>query len=974
MKNLKDISFGGIANSLPDDLCNNGDVSLAYNLTSQTPVSTPMRPSETQLKHIDGCTVLLMHEGSSFKNVFVINPEGNVLAYRYNDLLRDAEPEALASVTGTPTSCSILGNVVILTFPEGCKYLYRNGDKYIVRSNKVPSISLSVVAACRYVAPFLDAEKGKNKYIYKGAPDGIDPQMDGSMEEEAGKSVESYITPEGETNSTQTEENSVEQALMSSVTKMIADWGAYGYLFSPVLLRAAIKLKTGETVSLTNPILCYPLATTPIEIFAPADYTSKTRGKFFTRGVAYKLFAKVDFDGDYDEWKDIIDSIDIYMSTPIYTHSTSGRDLRRSKKATATGFYDFGDFKGVANPSDMGYLVYGNCFTVSLGAKDSLTYSELEKISSFYKVRSIPFAKDMNKDVTSTGALTEDYKNEIYYSRETFGDDGKFYAKYYDSLLGYRKLLTTYDGKDMSVTSENLATLPTLDDALRSNIVHYPDKTVTYNLRLIEIGETLDYSSLSEVSLSYFDKYLRLYRLYEVPTSVTRDAISYGEYIKFCYALGYNSTTGATFYAQPNIRILGDGAVPKYLTIEEPNITEVVGYISSEWGTPMVVKLKFKKHDFLNLAYFSGEVTKEPKIKNDEYSKAWLDFCGHMAVITNDPNSEFYREGAYDSEAFKTHRSDYIRESDAADPYSFQDGNTAYFNSDIKDVLVVPQAISLGQYGSNQLYVLCQNGIYTVGIDGTGQLSSVSSFSKDIISNSSKACIASSRLVANNGTSWDVYEGQTKQTILQLDRNLTFVYDNLPRLSEVPGASAWKALLSPNMVFDFLSSCSLAYDGVHDMIFGLSDDADFMAVYRKGLGLHFVPNKASNVVTANNLVLSSRGGLVYDYSASALASVSDGLIITRPFRLCDANGLFTVYKIIVRGMFSKSNLGLLLYGTRDYRHYQLIKTSKGHYITNVLGTPYKAYRLAISAKLSRDEYISHCSIEFENREVGRIHF
>ena len=972
MKNLKDISFGGIANTLPDDLCNNGDVSLAYNLTSQTPISTPMRPSETQLKHIDGCTILLIHEGSSFKNVFVINPEGNVLAYRYNDLLQDAEPEALASVTGTPTSCSILGNVVILTFPEGCKYLYRNGDKYIVRSNKVPPISLSVVAACRYVAPFLDEkEKGKNKYIYKGAPDGIDPFVAWNETENAGKNIKDYITPEGETNSAQTEENSVEQALMSSVTKMIADWGAYGYLFSPVLLRAAIKMKTGETVSLTNPVLCYPLATTPIKIFGESAYTSKD---FRTRGVAYKLFAKVDFEGDYDEWKDIIDSIDIYMSTPIYTHSTSGRDLRRSSSPKLTDIFRIGDFCASSYIPYTYEVELFNVYTVSLGAKDSLTYSELEKISSFYKVRSIPFAKDMNKDVTSTGALTEDYKKEIYYSRETFGDDGRFYAKYYDSLLGYRKLLTSYDGKDMNVTSEGLATLPTLDDALRSNIIHYPDKTVTYNSRLIEVGETLDYSSLSEVSLSYFDKYLRLYRLYEVPTSVTRDAISYGEYIKFCYALGYNSTTGAMFYAQPNIRILGNGAVPKYLTIEEPNITEVVGYISAEWGTPMVVKLKFKKHDFLNLAYFSGEMTKEPMIKNDEYSEAWLDFCDHMAVITNDPNSEFYREGAYDSEAFKTHRSDYIRESDAADPYSFQDSNTAYFNSDVKDVLVVPQAISLGQYGSNQLYVLCQNGIYTVGIDGTGQLSSVSSFSKDVVSNPSKACIASSRLVANNGTSWDVYEGQTKQTILQLDRNLTFVYDNLPRLSETPGASAWKALLSPNVVFDFLSSCSLAYDGVHDMIFGLSDNADFMAVFRKGLGLHFVPNKASNVVTANNLVLSSRGGLVYDYSASALASVSDGLIITRPFRLSDANGLFTVYKIIVRGMFSKSNLGLLLYGTRDYSHYQLIKTSCKHYITNVLGTPYKAYRLAISAKLSRDEYISHCSIEFENREVGRIHF
>lgn len=973
MKNLKDISFGGIANTLPDDLCNNGDVSLAYNLTSQTPVSTPMRPSETQLKHIDGCTILLIHEGSSFKNVFVINPEGNVLAYRYSDLLQDADPEALASVTGTPTSCSILGNVVILTFPEGCKYLYRSGDKYIVRSNKVPPISMSIVAACRYVAPFLDSEKGKNKYIYAGAPDGIDPQFAAGNYEEAGKDIKNYTTPEGETNSAQTEENSVEQALMSSATKLIADWGDYGYLFSPVLVRAAIKLKTGETVSLTNPILCYPLPTAPIKIFCPyGTLTNMFKGYFLTRGIAYKLFAKVAFDGDYEEWKDIIGSIDVYMSTPIYTHSTSGRDLRRSKTPAFVNILKIEEFEGaMKNYSE---YIGEKIFTVSLGTKDSLSYSELEKISSFYKVRSIPFAKDMNKDVTSTGALTEDYKKEIYYSRETYGESEEYpYSKYYDSFLGYRKLLTTYNGKDMNVTSESLSTLPTLDDALRSNIVHYPDKTVTYNSRLIEIGETLDYSSLSEVSLSYFDKYLRLYRLLEVPANVTRDAIS-STYINFCYAIGMNSTTGATFYAKTNIRILGTGAVPKYLTIEEPNITKVVGYATAEWGTPMVVTLKFKKHDFLNLAYFAGDVKTEPVKKNGAYSQAWLDFCGHMAVITDDPDSMFYREGAYDSEAFKTHRSDYIRESDVADPYSFQDSNTAYFNSDIKDVLVVPQAISLGQYGSNQLYVLCQNGIYTVGIDSAGQLSSVNSFSKDTISNSSKACIASSRLVANNGTSWDVYEGQTKQTILQIDRNLTFVYDNLPRLSEVPGASAWKGLLPSNVVFDFLSSCSLAYDGVHDMIFGLSNDYDFMAVYRKGLGLHFVPNKASDVVTANNLVLSSRGGLVYDYSASALASVSDGLIITRPFRLCDSNGLFTVNKIIVRGMFDKSHLGLLLYGTRNYRNYHLVKTSCKHYITNVLGTPYKAYRLAISAQLSRDEYISHCSVEFENREVGRIHF
>lgn len=947
MKNLKDISFGGIANTLPDDLSNNGDVSLAYNLTSQTPVSTPMRPSETQLKHIDGCTILLIHEGSSFKNVFVINPEGNVLAYRYSDLLQDTDPEALASVTGTPTSCSILGNVVILTFPEGCKYLYRSGDKYIVRSNKVPPISMSIVAACRTAAPFIGGA-GVPTIDVSHVPDGVYPGGFAYLtSEEAPDKISKRVTAYNGMNYAMVDENDTEKALIASVTKLIADWGEYGYLLSPVLVRAALRLKTGETVSLTNPVLCYPFKNPTIAMGAKKD--SKY---YFTRAVCYKLFAKFSFNGNYETWKDIIDSIDVYMSTPIYTHSTSGKDLR-FKEGYNTSFEGFGGFFESNRTGDG---------VVLLGGKGALTYNALEKISTFYKVCSIPFTKDLNYIRRTDGShYSEDYLEEIYFSQSV------------DSLLGYRKLLTSYNGKDMSVTSENLSTLPTLDDALRSNIVHYPDKTVTYNSRLIEIGETLDYNSLSEISLSYFDKCVRLYSLTSVPKT-PRDAIS-DTYTYFCYAIGKNPTTGATFYAKPNIRILGTGDVPKYLTIEEPYITEVVGFASSD-DEPFasIVTLKFKKHDFLNLAYYAGEVKTEPVKKNGAYSQAWLDFCGHMAVITDDPDSMFYREGAYDSEAFKTHRSDYIRESDVADPYSFQDSNTAYFNSDIKDVLVVPQAISLGQYGSNQLYVLCQNGIYTVGIDSAGQLSSVNSFSKDIISNSSKACIASSRLVANNGTSWDVYEGQTKQTILQIDRNLTFVYDNLPRLSEVPGASAWKGLLPSNVVFDFLSSCSLAYDGVHDMIFGLSNDYDFMAVYRKGLGLHFVPNKASDVVTANNLVLSSRGGLVYDYSASALASVSDGLIITRPFRLGDSNGLFTVNKIIVRGMFDKSHLGLLLYGTRNYRNYHLVKTSCKHYITNVLGTPYKAYRLAISAQLSRDEYISHCSVEFENREVGRIHF
>jgi hypothetical protein len=70
--------------------------------------------------------------------------------------------------------------------------------------------------------------------------------------------------------------------------------------------------------------------------------------------------------------------------------------------------------------------------------------------------------------------------------------------------------------------------------------------------------------------------------------------------------------------------------------------------------------------------------------------------------------------------------------------------------------------------------------------------------------------------------------------------------------------------------------------------------------------------------------------------------------------------------------FSKGEVKLVLYGSRDLENWRIIKTSKTHRITGIAGTPYKYFRILIIANMDGDSNTTSLSVDFMPRYNNKL--
>lgn len=978
MEKQVNLEFSGVSNVNPDNISKNGEVAMGFGLTSQSTISTPTSPKKVHFYHIDNCDVVCIHKGSGFENVFVYDKENDqVRAYHYDELANeDGEPTAIASVDGKPTSACMLGNVVVLTFSDKQKYFYREGDEYTYeRDSNLPTFHMEIVAAVRR-AFYYNEDGYLGDKVSTNGPDGI-AITQSSERGIVSKQSENHglgNIPVLGGDTVETTPNAQQEYHMGCFNKLVNDWAGRGYLLSPVLIRACYRLKSGNVASLTPPVLCMPFTTPLIATelaFSSVELVQRTRG------IAYKLYAKFlgIEDDDFSKYEDIISSVEIFMSLPIYTYSTEALDVRRTKGyeyiKDVAGFGDilFTPFKiwGSENNGE------GNTPRIKVvypGEKnEALSCDELERTMTFFKVCSIPFKKDKLVDITDE-TVANYYENEIY---DTFTDG---------ALRGYRKLIGRTNGKDIPVTSEYLAAQEPLEEVLYSGsaISDYPLRSVVYNQRLLNLGRTFLIRNEGWADVSTFTGMVRMkslcsfteinsnetysptvqYDITKVPSIPMRTGLH------SIYIVGYGvikDTEGSK--AAITIRLGAMRSIPMYLAFQQVNLKYILAqgsYFNGARPKDTYAKIYFEEHPTLNLAYFKGEV--------EEYTN---ESDGYAAV-----KAEYEALEKAVAEGTATYTTDnYIRASNVGDPYTFEDSNTAYFNTTVKEVMVVPEAISLGQYGTAQLYVLCEDGIYTVAVSNEGKLQSVTTYSQERPVHPERSCVFKTQLVTNNGREWGAYSGQRKEDLLSLMRNLAFAFDELPHISDKIVSGDYSTLVQGTTLYDFLCNASLAYDGHNDQLVAYAEGYPCIAVWKQGHGLHILPIPATRKVEASRLVLADAEQNIYEFAEADILEDTEGLLVSRPIHLADdINTPCTVRKLIVRGDFDyqRAQIKLVLYGTRDFRKWHLVASSATYYLTGISGSGYKAFKVAVIAKLGRHEYISHLTIRYVEKPTKNLSF
>lgn len=96
------------------------------------------------------------------------------------------------------------------------------------------------------------------------------------------------------------------------------------------------------------------------------------------------------------------------------------------------------------------------------------------------------------------------------------------------------------------------------------------------------------------------------------------------------------------------------------------------------------------------------------------------------------------------------------------------------------------------------------------------------------------------------------------------------------------------------------------------------------------------------------------------------------LAITRPFSPGTPDIHKTIDTIIQRGAIHKDHIGQVLYGSNDLLNWFVIWSSRDIYLRGFRGTPYKYFRLALVGTFGKHEKLSGFSVQYEERRNNKL--
>ena len=116
-----------------------------------------------------------------------------------------------------------------------------------------------------------------------------------------------------------------------------------------------------------------------------------------------------------------------------------------------------------------------------------------------------------------------------------------------------------------------------------------------------------------------------------------------------------------------------------------------------------------------------------------------------------------------------------------------------------------------------------------------------------------------------------------------------------------------------------------------------------------------------------------RDGQLVSFADEDDGTPIEGLLVTRPLKLGNADGLKTIHTLLQRGVFQHGDVKTILYGSRDLYNWHLVASSVDNTLRGLRGTPYKYFRIAALVTLDPGESLSGATVDFEPRHTTKLH-
>ena len=966
----QDVPYSGFAAVPADYECPDGQLAVAINCVPENNALQPVLPPRQVKKLSVGTSdrFSFIHKTSTFTHYIIYTATAQIL------YLDSEESSSALPVGGNNihvyglTHFDAIGNMLLAFAKSAIYYFLWKDNSYIYLGNQLPEISLSF-GLVGHPRLYSVSDNGNKKFEVKPTDfDWSKSNWNDHVE------LEDRILGE------------ITSQIMAKVNKFVAEQTVNkGRFCFPFFVRYALRLFDGSLTRQSPPVLMLPSTGNGVcvthEQIVSDDRIKGLKCDIFL--MAADLDCSINMP-DYatnniSNWSDIIRSIDIFISQPLYPYNQGGRisdiytyapynDVFAGRMPDAPGGSGYilnnkdvkedtiicrdGDDIGslVGNylefsHHDIARLYFSKEHKTQLSTSvrlpeitDRTNINQPDKVSNYYLLHSIPFDSiyayidERSRHIVE---IPDDYLRSLT-SRETLPDDYLSHdrlsassSQVFNSRLNLsgaeRHLFRGFDPTTLFPHLTGFISYITPENAngsiIECTVTTKPNEALTIDTYIKDNAGTYKVSSSSKYYPWFSDKILQ--------------------------SAGGNPTA--------NYGIVSSGAWLYY-----PNTKATHMCISTATGGSYVIKLE--PHDFLNGAYaFLGH----NHVRYGSSNPYGLPVVSNDTDIISEPNK--------------------IYTSEVNNPFFFPVGNINTVGTGrILGIATAARALSQGQFGQFPLYAFTTEGVWAMEVSTTGTYAAKQPITRDVVLTDSQGKansitqIDSAVLFATDRGIMLIAGSQTRCLSEQLNSEFPFSALDLPGFAKLHGMiHEGPDTCLPTLPFtEFLKNCQMIYDYIHQRIIVYNPAVTYAYVYSmksRQWGMTFSDiishlnsyPEALAVDRDNNIVNFSvlpDEDVLKEYCAKPYI-----LYVTRPLKLSDGNIHKTIDNIIQRGNFARGHVATVLYGSRDLFNWHLVWSSRDHFMRGFSGTPYKYFRIAGVANLDPKENIIGASVQFTPR-------
>ena len=969
-----ELKYNGYTAQPSDYECQDGDLAAVLNLMPEKGALHPVTEPKSVNEFLENEKVLFIHETKQGDNYIIYNTSTRALSWvPVASYSTSASRTRLSYVYDLAQVTAVGNTLVVLDGSQMSYYLWKPGDysggSYQSLGNHLPEVELSFGLVGH---PRLFSVSDDSHSTFSISFDSI---SEGSIRSDF----------------SETNQNKITEQIMAKVNKFVAEQTVNkGRFCFPFFVRYALRLYDGSLTHHSAPILMLPSTKNGVvamwsRVTGRGSYTDATCDLFLM--AASLDYGRVRASG-LSNWSDIVKSIDVFISKPIYTYDQNGKikNLRDTDDMNSV-FVGKLFNSGPVNTYNEGYMCATTLTEDALygyfGKKTATTQGEETYTSDIPGILGIhaewPFHRvyEMYFKVGG-GQIPAETFNMPEYGEDKIGESLRSCGTFYKLCsLSIEEVTSSYyrnNRKDIVVPDDYLQSLVTreamTDDYLSHDKIR-AERSFMYNNRL----------NLSGVYRTLFNGF---------------SAAS-----MFCYcSQGYNylyvnNTTRVVCPALFNY----DSGISIYVAIKENGKTywvQNVGYdYLAYWHSIKNAANQWQKRSYGAFVFYPNANAYKMRIVSGNYSYGSTEDTGYYDI---DLQEHEFLNGAFGLLDFNIVRNNNISGSVGYSDSLEVDVTNKLYTSEINNPFFFPvtnintigtgkilgistaaKALSQGQFGQFPLYAFTTDGVWALEVSAaTGAFSARQPITRDVCINpDSITQIDSAVLFATDRGIMLIAGSQTQCITDTVDNNEEpFIFPNFPladKVQQLLGTTGTQVFPERPFTAGFLSGCQMLYSYNRQQIIVFNPDYQYAYIYSLESKMWGMMRSeiAARVLSYPEAYAMTTDNKLVDYSKEKKESgsyvvKSPQFLITRPIKLDPS--LKDVHKtidtIITRGNFTRGHVKTVLYGSRDLRSWFPIYTSVDHFLRHFRGTPYKYFRIALICSLTHDESIWGSSIQY----------